>query len=349
MAAYGKSQGIRRYVSNLPRALEEVGIEIDRFGPEGLTPRWSKVFGLPKAGFALRQSYEHFVAPISMAARSSDLFHGGDSYLPLVATHGPAVVTCHDMTFATHPELHERTMRLWMNRLVWRSFERARLIIADSEVTMQDMVRLGIPATKIRVVYLGVDHVERTHRAPPFGLESGSYICYLGNIEPRKNVGRLLEAFQAARQRLPLGMQLVLAGNQAWGGLPAVPRDIDSDGSVLLTGRVSDADGWALIRNAAVFVYPSVYEGFGLPPLEAMGLGAPSIVGDTPVARELLGDGAHLVDPVDVGAMANALVEVASDDTYRRELRERGTRRASLYTWARAAEETAKVYLEVTS
>lgn len=339
MPLLGKSQGVRRYVEEMLRALPRAGVDLHHPSP---SRHMLRALGLPKIGFGLRHGYELAGLP---AARTSDLVHYTDTYGPLRSST-PIVVTVHDTTFLTHPELHDGSVVRWLSHLAERTWPRVDRFVAVTEVTKQDMVRAGVEASRISVVHHGVDHVLRVTAGGglPEGLVAGRYFVFLGNLEPRKNLATLLRAFHAAADSLPSDVKLAIAGKFAWGDQPMLElEDLVRSGRVLHLGFVSDSTAVALIKECAAFVYPSSYEGFGLPPLEAQLLGAPVIVGDNPAAREVLGADAVFVEPRSVEALSDALISALST------VGDRGNRIewASRFTWRRAARQTADVYSEV--
>ncbi|HWC33189.1 MAG TPA: glycosyltransferase family 1 protein [Mycobacteriales bacterium] len=297
----GRSQGIRRYVVELGRALRRIdGLELVPIG-RGVD---SRVGSIPRLGFVVRHADQLVASPLRLRRRA-DVFHYTDTYGPLVRSR-PLVVTVHDTTFLTHPELHDPRMVRWLTTLTERSWRRADALIAVSEVTSADLRRAGVPAERIRVIHLGVDHVAQEQVSDRL-VPPGRYFCYVGNIEPRKGVDTLLTAFGAAAGSLPQDVDLILVGKHAWGAHPvAVPKEVRD--RIHFLGWVDDPEVFGLMARSLAVVYPSRYEGFGLPPLEALATGASVIVGDTPVAREVLGDHAEYIPVGDHAALRDALL-----------------------------------------
>lgn len=261
------------------------------------------------------------------------------------------VVTVHDVVALDHPEwLHPRFARFYRWMLP-RLVHRACHVIAISRFTRDRLIeRTGLDANRVSVIALGVE--ARFAPAGPdaearmrtaLGLGERPYLLSLGSLEPRKNLPRLLEAWQRAQRRLPGDLQLVVAGEvgrAAVFGAAAPPAWPERTRAL---GRVDDAWLPALYSAARAFVYPSYYEGFGLPPLEAMACGTPALVGDTAAAREVLGEAALRVDPIDSGAIAQALVRLAKDPELRARHIELGRTRAAGYRWADTASATARL------
>lgn len=264
-----------------------------------------------------------------------------------------STVTIHDLAFRFFPEaFHPRTRR----RLEWftRSAVRhATRLIAVSEATRQDILRLypDTPEHKIRVVHHGVSESWRI--APEqaatdallgrYALAATHYLLYVGAVQPRKNLEKLLEAFTLVKAEHPT-MKLVLAGEPAWlskGVLAAVARHPHRN-DIVLTGRVGNDDLKILYRNASVFVFPSLYEGFGLPLLEAFASGTPVVCGRHSSLGEVGGEAVQYADVTDAEALSDAIRTVAGDGKKRRQLVRAGTERADLFSWDRAASETCR-------
>lgn len=269
------------------------------------------------------------------------------------------VVTIHDLAFRLHPETAPQSTRWWLSR-VERTLERATRIIAVSEATKRDLLELyGVSNERVAVIPNGVDgrafhppspeDVARVRRR--FGI-AGPYLLFLGGIEPRKNLPALVRAFA----QLPPDVRpaLVLAGGSVeWntegrdaleGALRELPWQIGE--RIVLTGYVTEVEKVALLGGAESLVYPSLYEGFGLPVLEAMACGTPVVTSDAPALAEVGGDAALLVDPRDPAAIAAGIERVLRDGELRTELTAKGTARAASYSWEQTARRTAEVLHE---
>ncbi|MBX3065774.1 MAG: glycosyltransferase family 4 protein [Anaerolineae bacterium] len=263
---------------------------------------------------------------------------------------GRAVVTVHDLGYRFFPEAHPRPQRAYLDRTTRYSARRATRVITDSVATMRDLMgEYGTDDQKIDVVYPGVEAlqpatpariaaVRRKYRLPE------RYLFFLGTLQPRKNIVRLAEAFA---QYLANGggadesLHLVLAGKRGWlvddvlSKLPesAKPR-------IHFTGYVEDDDVAGLYTGSLGFCFPSLYEGFGFPVLEAMRCGSPVLCSNTSSLPELAGDAAILVDPLDVNAIADGMHRLVSDESLRRTLIQRGNEQVKKFTWQRAAIQT---------
>jgi glycosyltransferase involved in cell wall biosynthesis len=283
----------------------------------------------------------------------------GRSVLWSPANTGPLavrrqVLTIHDLTPMDHPEWMGPAFARWYRWLWPRLIPRVHHVIADSASTKERIVHwFDVPEERVAVVHSGVDDRFRPcseeailAARSALGLTERRYVLSLSSLEPRKNLHRLLRAWERALPHLPDDVWLVIAGatgaQEVFGEytLGDLPR------RVRLTGRVGDAHLPALYAGALVFAYPSVYEGFGLPPLEAMASGTPVLTGNRTSLPEVVGDAGLMVDPYDVDALADGLRTLLTDDALRERLRERGVERAKDFTWARAAEQVWSLLVE---
>jgi len=282
-----------------------------------------------------------------------DLFHATEHLLPRFSKVR-TVFTLHDLIFLFHPETHKPMNRWFLTLMMPRFLRAADAVIAVSECTKRDAIRFyGIPEEKITVIYEGVN--PRFRPASPeairavrekYGLPE-RFILYVGTIEPRKNLTTLLEAFHYL-----LGghdLRLVIVGKKGWlyEGFFRCLRDLGLEDRLIFTGYVPDEDLPAIYSAADLFVFPSLYEGFGLPVLEAMACGTPVVCSNTSSLPEVAGDAALLVDPTDVRALARVMERVLTDETLRASLRVKGIERARRFSWEDAAQKTLEVYQRV--
>jgi glycosyltransferase involved in cell wall biosynthesis len=307
------------------------------------------------AGLRTRPSrlvWEQSVLPLRVRRLSPDVFHGPHYTLPPQLPCA-SVVTFHDPTFFTNPELHERTKVAYFTRMARVGVRRAARVIAVSQYAARGAAEhCGARSDRIDVIHHGID----LSRYAPASNEqdeklrhglgiTGPYVLWLGAIEPRKDVGSLVRAF-ARLARDGAAHELVLAGPRAWG---AAELDQEAAGSGLGSrihrpGYVSEDEKIALYRGADVFAYPSIAEGFGLQVLEAMACGCP-VVTTTGSAPEEVGAGAvRLVEPRDASALCAALSAVLDDAVEAAAMRERGLARAHEFSWDRAAAATIATY-----
>ncbi len=297
-------------------------------------------------------------APLDRWLGHCDVYHATDHLLPPLR-RVPTVFTVHDLAFLAEPRTHLPSNRLYLATMLPRYARAATAVIADSEATRRDLLRYyALPPERVRVVHLGVEPefrplepaAARARVAERYGL-TAPYVLFVGTLEPRKNVRALLVAHRAlvrARARrsgepLPL---LAIAGAPGWWyeDLARWVRVRGLEALVRFLGRVPDADLPALYSACAAFAYPSLYEGFGLPPLEALACGAPTVCSNRSSLPEVVGDAALQVDPTRPADLAAALARVLDDEALRRELRARGLARAAQFTWERTAAATAAIY-----
>jgi glycosyltransferase involved in cell wall biosynthesis len=271
----------------------------------------------------------------------------------------PVVVSIHDLSFEHLPQTFNRRSRTQLRLTVRHSARRAARILSLSQHTRRDIIETyGINPERVTAIPLAApdhfgpitDNRELQRVRHNYGID-GDYILSVGSIQPRKNLARLVRAFASLRgewsaAKLP---KLVLVGKSAWlydETLRALEETNVKD-AVVLTGYVPESDLPALYSGALCFVYPSYFEGFGLPPLEAMKCGAPVIVGNRTSLPEVVGDAALSVDPFDVDAIATAIKKLINDSALRKELSVKGQTRAKQFSWRETARQTLVVYKEV--
>ena len=305
----------------------------------------------------LRLWWEQAVLPRHMARNKLDVFHSPHYTIPLKCRI-PTVTTFHDMTFFSHPEVHERSKVIFFQRMIRLAADRASAIIAVSESTKKDTVRfLGLPEDRIDVVYEGVDTdfyhpLGETDGLEPvrakYGLEK-DFILFVGTLEPRKNIAGVIEAFSKVVREAKKEYNLVVAGTKGWNyqSVFELVQRLNIEQEVIFTGYVPEEELPRLFNAASVFVYPSFYEGFGIPPLEAMACGTPVVTSSISSLPEVVGDAGLLVDPNSSDAIADAILRILTDDGLRRELTKKGVERAKLFSWQKAADETLAIYRRV--
>ena len=298
--------------------------------------------------------WEQTALPAAARSARLDLLHGPVNVNPLFSAC-PSVVTIHDLSFMRYPQAFPRLKRAYLRSQVQLSVRAARRVIAISRATQHDLVTLfGVDPARIDVVYNGVDAAfspAPAQEVEEFRARRGlpaRYILHLGTLEPRKNLTRLVQAFARikAQETASPDLKLVLAGGKGWfyDSLFAEVARLGLEGEVLFPGYVDDADLVWWYRAATAFAYPSLMEGFGLPVLEAMACGAPTVTSNASSLPEVAGDAALLVDPGDVDALAAALARILQEPALAAELRHRGLAQAARFSWQRTAQETAAVY-----
>jgi len=360
-AAVHQGAGIGRYARGLVEALVHLdeGNEYRLFvagrGGSFRRRRWPSNVRLCVAPFSHRNLTRiwhrlRLPLPIEVFTGPLDLFYSPDFVLPPV-WRARTLLTVHDLSFVRYPQTADPRLYRYLNVAVPRSVRKADHILADSRNTASDLTKLwGVPSTKISVLYSGVeprfhpltDLVELSRARTRYGLPS-HFILSVGTLQPRKNYERLIRAFSQLPSEMPSeagGLKLVVAGSKGWLYQPIFDtvRELGLEEAVLFPGFVPDEELPALYNLADLFVFPSLYEGFGLPVLEAMACGTPVVCSSTSSLPEVVGNAALLVDPLDVTGWAQAMRLALDDEELRRELVARGLAQARRFNWGRAAE-----------
>jgi glycosyltransferase involved in cell wall biosynthesis len=289
-------------------------------------------------------------AGVAARRAGADAFFGCLGIVPL-AGGPPSVATVHDVTPLLFPEWHSWRNRLGFAPFIGRSVRTARRIAAVSEHSRRDLLkRFPDVAGKTVVVHNGVDICRPPEGGPKLN-EGRPFVLSLGTLEPRKNVGRLVAAMESIWDRRPDFPDLVLAGTAGWGleGLDTRLGASPHAARIRLTGYLAGADRARWMAGARVFAYPSLYEGFGLPPLEAMALGTPVVASSASSMPEVVGDAGLLPDPTDAAEIARAIERAHDDEEFRREAAVKGPARAATFTWASAARKMRTLFEEALS
>lgn len=351
--------GIGRYARELVRALAR----IDRtnqyvlFVPRDAHPdllefdwpaNW-KIARAPVTERVLAALWHRFRVPVPVEIWTGrvDVFYSPDFLLP--PTRAPrTLVTVHDLSYLRVPECFPEVLKRYLNAAVPRAIRRADLVLADAASTRHDLEEVyRVPADQVKVLYSGVDGrfcpqipaSEQARVREKFSLHE-PYLLSVGTVQPRKNYARLIQAF-ANLQSPTSNLHLVLAGGAGW-MYEDVYQAVDRLGlkdRVKVTGFVEDADLPPLYAMAALFVYPSLYEGFGLPVAEAMACGTPVVCSNASSLPEVGGDAVLYFDPRDVDGMAEAMRRALADESLRADLRTRGFAQVKQFSWERAASE----------
>ncbi len=291
--------------------------------------------------------------PVQWVTGPLDLFHSPDFVLPPVNGRIPTLLTVHDLSFAHYPQVFPEPLVRYLNSVVPWSVARATHILADSLATKADLVTLWqVPPDKITVLYSGVEArfrpVERVEEITAvrhrYQLPDAPYILTVGTVQPRKNYQMLIRAFAPLAQQFP--HHLAIAGGKGWlyeEMMQEVARQ-GLNGRVHFLGFVADADLPALYSGAALYVFPSLYEGFGLPILEAMGCGVPVIASRASSLPEVAGEAAVLLDPQDEAGWTAVMGELLQDNGRRARMVAAGFRQARQFTWRKAAKQLLAVY-----
>lgn len=315
---------------------EEMGAELDiKKFPNRAASIWWNFFNWPK---------------IEKCVENCDVYHLSETgFQP---SNKLSVATIHDLTIEKFPELHLGENKFFSNLRHKRLAKSNAHLIAVSESTKQDFVDYyGVNPARISVVHHGVSpeykpEINNTEVKAKYGIE-GEYFLYLGTIEPRKNLVRVLEAFREFKKNSKSGLKLVLAGGLGWGYEEVLALAGEMKQDVILTGYVDEKDKPALLCGAECLVYASLYEGFGLPVLEAMACGLPVITSQNSGMSEVAGDAAIFVNPETSMDIYEALVEISKNGNLAGKLSQKGIERAKCFSWEKCAEETKKVYKSI--
>ena len=267
------------------------------------------------------------------------------------------VVTVYDLSVITNPECHKKLNILHCTNGIREAVEYADSIIAISEHTKRDIIKyFNAPEELITVTHLaaGPEYREVRDRAALASVKARynlpeNYVLFVGSLEPRKNIKGLLKAYSLIPARMRKDFPLVIAGAKGWlnSDIPPALESLGIKESVRFTGYIDAQDISALYSGAALFVYPSLYEGFGLPILEAMSCGAPVVTSNASSMPEVAGDAALLVDPLNAEELAFGIETVLEKESLRVEMRKKGLSRAASFSWDRCAKETIEVYRKV--
>ncbi len=294
--------------------------------------------------------------PLELHRFSLDLIHGTD-FIPPLRSQIPAVITVHDLAFLHWPHLVTPDSAAYYGQID-RAVQHVKQIIVPSESTKDDAVALfGVPDSKINVIAEAADPlfrplpIEQTRRdvMARHGIPE-KYIFFVSTIEPRKNVNGLLRAFRILLDRYNVhDTALVLAGSEGWlyEDTMALVDELGLQDKTVFLGRVTDPELLKLYVGAQCHVHPALYEGFGLPPLEAMACGTPTIVSNVSSLPEVVNDAALLVNPEDHEEIAVAIYRLLTNDDLHAELRRKGLQQAKYFSWDKAASATLDVYRKV--
>ena len=312
-------------------------------------------FRIPNSEFRIMPSprlWTHLRLSWEMARRPPDLLFVPAHVLPIVHPRR-SVVTIHDLGYLCYPEAHRLLDRLYLDLSTRYNARAATHLIADSSVTKRDLIeRYSIEPDKITVVYPGYDKTTFQPVRDEEAIEAvkarhniaGDYILFVGTLQPRKNLTRLIEAFSNLQYPIP-NIQLVIAGKKGWlyREIFCQVEELGLEEKVVFMGYVPEGDLPALLSGARLFVFPSLYEGFGLPVLEALACGTPVVCSNASSLPEVAGDAAVLVDPLDVEGLTAAMKRVLGDEELRAGLIERGFEQARRFSWEKCARATLDV------
>jgi glycosyltransferase involved in cell wall biosynthesis len=355
---YGIGTYVRNLVTGLARQDDDAQYVLicrpgDRDFVAALGPRFQPVVDR-SANYSAR---EQLSVPFALRRARVDLFHAPHYVVPPLIPC-PYVVTIHDCIHLRFPQyLPNRAAYYYARAMMTMAARRAQRVLTVSEASKDDILHfLRVPAEKVEVIYNALDErlaspptPEETGRVRDRFLLTSPFVLYTGNIKPHKNVDRLIEAFSILRRRGFEDVKLLIIGDEIskYQNLRRLVHRFQLHQQVRFLGFVPDATLAALYRLASVFVFPSLYEGFGLPPLEAMAAGAPVITSNVSSLPEVVGDAALLIDPLDAGAIADAMARVLTDAALRASLIARGHMRVKAFSWTRSVARIRQVYEEL--
>lgn len=305
----------------------------------------------------VRCFFEQIHLPIELLLGRMDIFHGTNFTVPR-QLYGRSLVTIHDLMYLSYPEFLEAEWVKSYKRDVKWSLKRADLIVVVSNFVKNDIFKnFNIPRDKVRVIYNGIGghfrvrkDLPKEHIMKKYDIKY-PYILFVGTLEPKKNLVRLVEAFSQLLRSQARRFNLVLAGSRGCLNyrekIEQKIKDLDLEKEVILTGYIDDEDLPKLYASAELFVFPSIFEGFGIPPLEAMASGLPVIASNAASLPEVVGDAGILIDPFDTKAITQTISSCLSNDNLRKTLIRKGLVRAGLFSWEATARQTLALYKEL--
>lgn len=349
----GVQDGIGTYAANLAQALCDLpGIEV-QIQPDKI---WNGRLSWPPFGLRkfLYLAWNNLILPRTVRSHQPQILHGMNMVIPFRSLAGCLpVVTIYDMAYMRFPETIPAHIRLYYQLLIPRVAQHAKHIITISEFTKQEVMNLlGVPENKISVTPLACKHSfyeplrqDKTAVLHHLGLPE-RFILSIGTVEPRKNLVRLIQAFSQAVEHPGFDLELVVVGMSGWLTQPIFQELSRSQAAkkIKFIGSASNETLKALYQTAEFVAYPSLYEGFGLPVLEAMSLGVPVLTSNSSSLPEVAGDAAVLVNPLQVDEIRDGLVELATNPELRQLLGQKGLTHATNFSWHQTAQQTVAIY-----
>lgn len=356
-----KRTGVQRAAYNLVKTLVSIDRENEYFlftghsqidSPDWKEPNVTVIgSGLTEGDNLRNHFWEQFTLPHLAKKYKVDILHSPANMAPLFY-RGKSIVHIHDLCFVVNPQWYSFTFHTVYNLVIPRLARRATRIITNSNNSRNDLLQFcQVQADKVSLIYWAVDDffINRSHLVSPGeDNQEEDYILYVGSLEPRKNIKTLIEAYEILRTGNPgITTKLVLIGGESplFADVQLKVRRFKED--VVFKGFVSDATLQEYYARAKVVAYPSLYEGFGLPPLEAMASGAPVVTSHTSSIPEVVGEAALMVNPYDAQQLADVLAKVLQDKKLRQHLRKQGFEQVKRYNWMRVARNVLCVYHEV--
>jgi glycosyltransferase involved in cell wall biosynthesis len=295
--------------------------------------------------------------PIEFIMGKIDIFHGPYFFLPnclLCKT----ILTIHDLMVFRHPEFLEPEGVTYYKKRIHSSIKRADAIISVSNFTKNEIVELfDIPENKVRVIYNGISSIFRPIKdririeevKSKYGIKGQRYLLFVGNIEPKKNIETLIHAHAELCKSSGYKYPLLIVGNKTWyfKNVWEVVQRRHVERNIIFTGVINDEDLPFLYNGAEVFIFPSLFEGFGIPAIEAMACGTPVIASNRTSIPEIVADAALYVDPLNISEMVEAIDKVLSNSQLREQLIQKGLKRSQYFSWEKTARETLSLYREI--
>lgn len=302
--------------------------------------------------YRAREALRNNLLRLQSARLKNSVYH--EPNFILRAHKGPCVATIHDLSFIHYPQHHPAKRVTWLKEELPKTLKRADFLITDSECVRQDLIaNHNVPGAKVRTIYLGASDdfrpldEERTRETlSHYNLTHGEYILFVGTLEPRKGIDILLSAWRSLSKESLNGKKLILAGAAGWNNedLLQLIKELEQKNNLRHLQFVPDSHLPALYAGAYLFVYPSVYEGFGLPVLEAMRSGTPALCATGTAMAEFSNGSTHYFENGSSEDLAEQLEFLLQDEAYRQALAQRGLQTSQAYSWRRCAEETMKIY-----
>jgi len=296
--------------------------------------------------------FENFFLKRKIQKNKIHLYHATSYVIPFLI-NTKAVVTVHDLIAIDFPKLCKSTSVIYFKLFLKKSLLKAEKIITVSEIVKSDIIKhYKVNPSKINVIPLGIDPIFRTkidlNIKEKYNLPD-RYILFVGNLEAKKNLKRLFQAFKKVKEKNTFDHKLILVGKKGWkaGDLNKLISQLNLDNQISFLGYVPKKDLPAIYSMADVFVFPSIYEGFGIPPLEAMACETPVIVSSQGASPEVCGDACLKVDPYKIDDIANGMELIITNKTLSKDLILKGLKQVQQYSWEKAAIKTVKVYEEV--
>ncbi len=360
--AKGTRTGIEEYVLNLlPRLLEldkniKYKLFYNAFHKIKLDYPWLSLPNVELCEFKIPNrlffaSARYLGQPkIDKLLKGIDIYFNPHFFIAPISPECKKIITFHDLSFEHHPQLFSHRKILWQKFLMNTKQEarKADKIMADSFSTKEDLIKIyKVDPEKIEVVYLGVN---KNLRPIKNRKQAQKTILYFGTIEPRKNLILLIKAFEALKKGDSMtDLKLVIAGAKGWLYKDVFEKVENSRfrQDIIFTGVINDRDKPSLYNSASVFVYPSFFEGFGFPPLEAMACGVPTIVSNTSSLPEVVGNGAIMIDPYNVDELSFAIRRVLEDKDLRNDLIKKGFQQAKKFNWDKTAKQVLDIFYKL--